>query len=232
MTERMDSCASVLRLPQALRASRLFGSLGEATIERLAGAAHRRTLVRGERLWSAGEAATHFYVINSGLMKIVRPGSDGGIIAILGPRESIGDAAVIAKHPYPADAFAATETAQVVGVRAEPVLAMSDEPLVASALRRALLEHTEHLQSKIDVMSAGNVSKRLVALFSGLADRFGDECDDGTTIVPVPLSRSELAHLVGATVETTIRIVSAWQKAGILATSSSGFVLHGALPAP
>ena len=225
----MDACATALRLPQALRASRLFGALGESTLARLASASFRRTLVRGERLWSAGEQATHFFVITSGLMKIVRSGDDGGIVTILGARESLGDAAVLGRHPYPADAYAATETAQVVGVRAEVVLGLSDDAAVSAALQRALLQHTALLQSKIAIMSAGSMSRRLAALFSHLADRFGDESEDGSTIVPVALSRSELAHLVGATVETTIRIVSAWQKAGLLTTNATGFVLRGPL---
>lgn len=228
----MDACATALRLPQALRASRLFGALGEKTIERLASAAFRRTMVRGERLWTAGDEAKHFFVITSGLMKITRPDEDGGIVAILGPRESLGDVAVLGRHAYPADACAATETAQVVGVRADVVLGMSGDAAVAAALQRVLLQHTEILQSKIAIMSAGSVSRRLATLFSRLADRFGDECEDGSTIVPVPLSRSELAQLVGTTVETTIRIVSAWQKAGLLATSPSGFVLRGPLGDP
>ena len=231
----MDACATALRLPQALRASRLFGGLAETTLQRLASASFRRTLVRGERLWSAGEEASHFFVITSGLVKIVRAsgaGGNGGIVAILGPRESLGDAAVLGRHPYPADAYAATEIAQVVGVRAEVVLALSDDAAVSAALRAALLRHTEVLQSKIAIMSAGSVSRRLATLFSHLAERFGDECDDGSTVVPVTLSRTELAHLVGATVETTIRIVSAWQKADLLATSATGFVLRGVLARP
>jgi CRP-like cAMP-binding protein len=135
----------------------------------------------------------------------------------------------VGSHPYRADACAATETAQVVGVRAEVVLSTLGNPALCSGVQRALLEQTEVLQSKIAIMSAGSVPQRLATLFSDLARKFGDEGGDGSTIVPVALSRSELAHLVGATVETTIRIVSAWQKAGLLTTTAKGFVLRGAL---
>jgi CRP-like cAMP-binding protein len=217
------------RLAQGLKASRLFGSLDAALVERLAGVAHRRTLSRGERLWSAGDKASHFFVIASGLMKIVRAGQDGDILAILGPRESIGDVAVQMRGSYPADAVAATDSVQVIGVRADVVLSLGDDPAVAKALRNALLVHTQVLQEKIEILSAGSVSRRLAALFHQLADRFGDECEDGSVTVPVALSRGELAHIVSATVETTIRIVSAWQKAGLLVTTQNGFMLYGDL---
>ena len=59
-----------------------------------------------------------------------------------------------------------------------------------------------------------------------LVERFGDELDDGTRIIPVVLSRGDLANLVGTTVETTIRAMSRWLKAGIVETTDEGFVVR------
>jgi CRP-like cAMP-binding protein len=77
-------------------------------------------------------------------------------------------------------------------------------------------------------MSAGSVPRRLATLLVCLADRFGDEIDDGKTIVPVALARTELARLVGATVETTIRVMRAWERGGLVHTQSDGFVVSSA----
>jgi CRP/FNR family transcriptional regulator len=66
-----------------------------------------------------------------------------------------------------------------------------------------------------------------------LAERFGDEQEGHGTLVPVVLSRGELSSLVGARVETVIRVLSRWQKQGLLETSREGFLLRdiGALAA-
>jgi CRP-like cAMP-binding protein len=112
----------------------------------------------------------------------------------------------------------------VLSVDATPVLgAMDHRASVAQAMNQLLLEHTRALHQKIAVMSAGSVPQRLATLFLLLAERFGDEMDDGTTRVPVHLSRRELCRLVGATEETVIRQMTRWQKAGILTTVADGF---------
>lgn len=41
----------------------------------------------------------------------------------------------------------------------------------------------------------------------------------------MPLSRQELADLTGTTIETTIRIMSRWQKEDVLRTEKDGFVV-------
>jgi len=50
--------------------------------------------------------------------------------------------------------------------------------------------------------------------------------EDGSIVVPVALSRRELARIVGATVETVIRTMSRWGREGIVETTSSGFVVR------
>jgi CRP-like cAMP-binding protein len=42
----------------------------------------------------------------------------------------------------------------------------------------------------------------------------------------MPLSRQELADLTGTTIETCIRIMSRWGKAGIVSTERDGFVVR------
>jgi CRP-like cAMP-binding protein len=212
-----------------LRSVRLFAGVAPELRAELAGGASRRMLSRGERVWLAGDEATRFTVILSGLVEIVRRGADGAeaIVALFGPRESIGDAAVLAQGTFPADARVASARAEVLQVAAAPVLeAMERQPEVARAMNEALLAHTRALQEKIRIMSAGAVPQRLATLLLHLAERFGDEDDTGATFVPVALSRSELASLVGARVETTIRAVSRWRKAGVLATPPEGFAIR------
>jgi CRP-like cAMP-binding protein len=45
------------------------------------------------------------------------------------------------------------------------------------------------------------------------------------TFVPVKLSRGDLADMVGCRVETTIRVMTRWQRQGVLETQREGIVL-------
>lgn len=212
-----------------LQISHSFAGLPAELRTQCARGAQRRVLSHGESIWRAGEPALAFTLIVSGLVKIARRTPDGGasIVALFGPRESIGDSAVLAAAPYPADALLASVRGEVLRLDAAPILrAMQEDVQVAQAMNRALLEHTQALQEKIRILSAGPMTRRLAALLLHLADRFGDELEDGTVRVPLPLSRGDLAELIGARVETTIRALSRWKKAALLETDEGGFTLR------
>jgi CRP-like cAMP-binding protein len=59
-----------------------------------------------------------------------------------------------------------------------------------------------------------------------LYDRFGDDFDDGTSSIPVALSRRELAELVATSFETAIRVMTRWERAGVLDTTPTGFTVR------
>jgi CRP-like cAMP-binding protein len=207
-----------------------YSVLDKTVLATLARRTHRRTFGRGESIWRAGDAATDFHVVLSGLVKIVRRAhGEDAIVSLFGPKETIGDTAVVARGTYPADAVAEAKSVQLLSIDGEVVLdEMQRHPELAAAVNRALLHHTEALQEKIRIMSAGSVPRRLATLLVCLADRFGDETEDGATIVPVALARTELARLVGATVETTIRVMRAWERSGLVHTHPEGFVVSSA----
>jgi len=212
-----------------LRASKLFHGLGEGWLIRLAGETRLVRFGENEYLWRAGSEATHFTIIQRGLVQILQPtpGGEDSLLALFGPRESVGDSAVMEHGHYPADAVTASETVEVLRVRAETVLAaLPREPELAQALNRALLDHTRALRAKITVMSAGTVPQRVATLLLHLSDRFGDEDEKGHLWIPVPLSRGALSRLVGARVETVIRTVSRWQKDRLLTTTKDGFEIE------
>ena len=211
---------------RSLRASQLFLGVESDTCTALAGHAVARRYKRGEYVWHEGEDATWMAVIASGLVKISRRGS-GAIVALLGPHETFGDLAIVGGAPYSADAVAATRNVELLCLDAQEVRsAIETRPTFARAVERSLVAHGRSLQDKIQIMSAGSVERRLAALLRHLFDRFGDDLEDGSSIVPVNLSRAELASLVGATVETTIRTMSRWHKERLVSTQPEGFLLH------
>lgn len=218
-------------LARVLSASQLLRGVDPTIVGRMAKEAQRYTVPRGERVWQAGNVAAWSTVVVTGLVKIVRAGPDGSesTVAIFGPRESIGDMAVVSGRPYPADAIVITPSADLVRV---PVAIartlMAEHPALAAAYTASVVEHTQALHEKIRIMSAGTTDKRLATLLLYLARRFGDETEDGSIFVPIVLSRGECARLIGTAVETTIRTFTKWEREGIVETTPDGFALHDA----
>jgi CRP/FNR family transcriptional regulator len=80
------------------------------------------------------------------------------------------------------------------------------------------------LTTRLADMTGGRVDVRLARLFLKLADQMGTPARGGI-FIPLPLSRQELADFTGTTIETAIRIMSRWNRDGIILTEKEGFLL-------
>ena len=214
---------------QILEKTPSLAGLEPEILTRMASSATTRTLNRGELLWQAGDPAKSFTILRSGLVKVVRPAPKGrsAICGIFGPPESGGDLALLKDSPYPADAVVATESATIVQIpRAMMMEAMRQAPNLATSVAAGMWSKLSALHNKIDVLSAGSVEARLATLLIKLYEQFGDDFDDDTSKILVTLSRRELADLVSTSFETAIRVMSRWDREGVLETNSDGFTIH------
>ncbi|HEX8011117.1 MAG TPA: Crp/Fnr family transcriptional regulator [Casimicrobiaceae bacterium] len=199
--------------------STFFPGLDKAWLARLARETTARRLAAGENLWSTGQRADHFTLIDSGVIQIERmtPTGEGIVLGLFGAGESIGLPAVLQRGRYPSDATALTSDTNVLRIRAKPVLeALAESQPLTMALNRALLLHTSVLRAKIDIVTAGSVPRRLAALFLHLIARFGNETGEGSVRIELGLTREQISQFVSTRVETVSRVLSRWQKAGWL----------------
>lgn len=205
-------------LAAVLAVAPLFRDGAPDTIARLARAAREVVVGEGDPIWDEGAAALAVVLITHGLVEVVRHGAGGddATLALFGPRELIGLSAALEAGAYPASAIAVAAEVRAIAVPALELRAAIDrDHALARAATRALIEHGHVLRAKIAILSAGTIEQRLAALVEHLAARFGDEID-GALHIPVTLTRRMIAQLVGARVETVIRALAAWRKAGIV----------------
>jgi CRP/FNR family transcriptional regulator len=138
----------------------------------------------------------------------------------------IGELALIKGIPFPTSTIAATTSVSVACIpRAEALEALQRDAALSLNLLCSLETRLALLHDKIDVLSAGSVEARLATLLLKFYEQLGDDFDDGTSRIPVPLTRQELADLVSTSFETVIRVVARWERAGVLTTDGDGFTL-------
>jgi CRP/FNR family transcriptional regulator len=200
-----------------------------AELARLAASASVRTFQRGAFVWRAGDLPQALTIIRSGLIKISRAAVNGRVhlCGLFGAPESIGDVVLLRSTPYPANAIVATDSACIVSIPRNLVIeTISRSPALAVSVACSTHKKLEMLHDKIEILGAGAVEARLATALLKLHAEFGDELDDGTSSIPVALSRRELAELVSTSFETAIRIMSRWEHEGVLATHARGFTLY------
>lgn len=205
-----------------------FSKFDREDLSNLAAAARPSTVRRGDLLWRAGDVLQDLVVVHKGLVKLVRHTSRGrAICGLFGPAESVEDIAVVCGVPAPTDAIAVSDSVDIVSLSRTDVLrAFDHEPRMFLSLACSVTRKVDNLFDKIDVLSAGSVEARLATLLLKLNDRFGDDFEDGTCEIPVALSRRDLAELVATSFETAIRIMSRWEREGLLETTRRGFTLR------
>ncbi|HEY6146552.1 MAG TPA: Crp/Fnr family transcriptional regulator, partial [Thermoanaerobaculia bacterium] len=134
-----------------------------------------------------------------------------------------GAVAVFERRPFPATAVA-LEPSSVLSVPEHRFFGVIERnPEITRRLLAGLTLRLMTLNRRLADMT-GSVEYRCARLFETLASRIGQPRDGGV-FVPLPLSRQEIADLTGTTVETAIRIMSRWQKSGLVETGRKGFLI-------
>ncbi len=215
---------------ERLRAAPLFASANEEVLRQLAGACTERRVHTGRRLWLAGSAADHLFVVENGLVQVVRDTPSGSIevIGLFGPRDVVALSAALHSGIYPAAGVAA---ATVDFVRVPTVAfreALEADSSIARGVVDTLLMHTEQLRVKIFIASAGSISARVASLLLYLADRFAVRCGDVRTCVPVAVSRAAMAGMVSARPETVSRVLGQMRVAGVIESRDEGLSINEA----
>ena len=181
-----------------------------------------RAYEKGAILFEEGQAALFIHFLFVGRVKIVKAAADRDIILeILGPGEPVGAVAVFEERPYPATAIALEPSGTISIPEREFFHLIEKRPEITRRLLAGLTMRLMALNRRLADMT-GSVDYRAARLFSTLAERAGQKREGGV-FVPIHLSRQEIADLVGTTVETAIRIMSRWQKEGLVETERDGF---------
>lgn len=158
-----------------------------------------------------------------GRVKIVKAAAGGRdvILEILGPGDPIGAIAAYEERSFPATAVAIEACSLLSVPRREFFAMLAANPLLARGLLLGLTRRMVEITRKLAERSS-RVEYRIARVFLTLADRVGREGDDGV-LIPVVLSRQEIANMVDTTQETAIRVMSRWMKEGTVLTVDGGF---------
>lgn len=179
---------------------------------------------KGETIFREGEPADRIYFVHIGRVKIVKAAGQRDIILeILGPGEPVGAVAVFERRPFPASAVT-LEPSGIVSIPEREFFALLEKrPEMMRHLLAGLTYRLMMVNKRLADLT-GSAEQRAARLFLTLADRVGLPGTTGVRI-PLTLSRQEIADLIGTTLETAIRLMSRWQKEGIVLTEKDGFVI-------
>uniref|UniRef100_UPI0013DD2DDF Crp/Fnr family transcriptional regulator n=1 Tax=Sandarakinorhabdus rubra TaxID=2672568 RepID=UPI0013DD2DDF len=184
----------------------------------LAGQGVQRRLARGETLVRAGDRSAPCANLQRGLMKICHttPAGQEVIVGLLWPGDFIGQSLdgeathdVVALTPVTLCQFPA------------PVMArtLAEQPTMERALLTRTLADVRQLRSRLAQLSRATALARVAGFIEETARRLGTEAAAdgvGPGMIALPLSRGEMADLLGLTIETVSRQMTKLRSAGVI----------------
>jgi CRP-like cAMP-binding protein len=211
----------MIDVPSVRRIPRFSGVSGEAH-DWLAQNLTRKTILKGQILFIEAEDSDTVYLVERGGIKVFRSLESGRelIIGLFRFGEAVGEVAVIDGLPYPASAAAHEDSVVLTMSRTAYLHYLKTFDGAAIALIRDLMLRMRTMQRRMEDLGGGDVEYRLARVLQGFCAKCTNT--EGRLVVPVPLTRQDLADMVGARAETVIRIMSRWQKEGLVGHDERG----------
>jgi CRP/FNR family transcriptional regulator, cyclic AMP receptor protein len=186
--------------PDALAAVPLFQNLKAAQLSKLNALLHRKSFGAGYNIITAEQPGETIYIISSGSVKVYSDEAHGSevILAILGAGEVVGEMSLADSLGRSATVVTLEQTDLLWMDRANFWTSLREMPEMAhnlvSILSRRLRLANNHARSLAALDVQGRVAGQLLAF----AREYGEPTPDGGLLIPLRLTQTDLAALVGA----------------------------------
>lgn len=167
----------------------------------------------GQILFYEGNPCLGIYCIESGSVALRKSDGRGGsvMIAVHGGGHTLGYTAYFSGRPYSATAETLTQTRVCFVDRAAVRTLLQRNPaLGAGFLKRFASDLAEAQQERVLALSLP-LRARMAHLLLVLKDRDSSVDDDGNIVVKLPLSRQDIASMLGARPESISRAIRQFQ---------------------
>jgi len=195
----------------------LFHGLNEAEQDAVLERAHTRRVPKGGTAFDEGADATALFVLVSGHMKAVKttPAGQQALVHMINPSDFFGCVALMGYPTYPATAVAVVDSVVLSWDIGALKQLMANHPQIAANALPGLGDRLRDAHSQFVEISTERVERRVAHALLRLVRHAGKKVEVGVEI-DFPVTRQEIAEMIGTTLHTVSRVLSAWESEGIL----------------
>ena len=189
-----------------LKQAEIFKHLTAQERKRLASVSHEQTFNKGETIFHEGRQSESLWLVMEGRVHLLHYLSEGRVqtTRVMTPGESFCCLPALDRGTYPATAVAATK-AKVLQIPSSSFHGiMEHSPALLKETLCLFCNRLRQVETK-GCLAHDPVEQRIAQALLTLQKKFGNA---------IPLTRQEIAELVGTTVETAIRTISRFQQEG------------------
>ncbi len=183
--------------------------------DELARIGRRRRVAKGETIFAAGEDNCSCATLISGALKIASYGEDGTerILSLVHPAGFVGEMfAPVAHH----DVVALADSELCLFSRDQYEAAVDRFPALAKALLRRSAEELFEARSLVELQARRSSKERVAGFLLAMAEAASHSPCHVAERFDLPLTRGEMAGLLGLTIETVSRQLTALERDGAI----------------
>ncbi len=196
-----------------------FRSLTRLQIREILDAAQTARFDAGQAIFSEGLPVDRFFLLLDGHVRVQRSTEQGDQIILLhiAPGQLFGIGAALGHKAYPATAISAEDCVVLVWPNRLWPDFIANYAGFATQTYAVVGERLNDMHSVIVDMATKQVEQRIAGALLRLINQMGRKVDNGIEI-DFPITRQNISDMTGSTLHTVSRLLSAWEKEGIVAS--------------
>lgn len=202
----------------------LFQGLTPGQLLRVGRSVHRQAFPAGANIFVTEQAGEALYFILSGKVKVFIEQRDGTdvTLSILGRGDTLGEMSLLDDTGRSASAVVMEDAILLWMDKQAFQECLSDIPPLWRNLVRILSARVRFADEHIQALARLDVYGRVAHQLLNFAERYGQPAEDGRVFIPLRLSQSDLADLVGASRKRVNQVIVAFKAQGLLAVNEDG----------
>jgi CRP-like cAMP-binding protein len=204
----------------ALKKSIIFSALRENELALIIPFFQKMDFKNGEYIFMEGDPSGWLYIVAGKRVKILKHTLAGKdvILEMKVPGEMFCCSKVMDNKPYDESAQSKGDVSAIRIRRTDLLKLIDNYPILKVGLTQYLNERLTDAYDMMQNIATEIVERRIAAVLLKLSEKAGVESKNYSKI-DFPLTRREIADMVGATTETVIRIMSRMEKQRIVKSS-------------
>ena len=202
--------------PKDLRHVSVFQNATDKDLDLIAQHAIERSIEEGEFFFFQGDPANYLYVLISGRAKLMQTNPAGQQVNLrtISEWQMFGALGAVREGAtYPASAQA-LENSTALALKSETMHEiMETRPYLSFDLMKLMTGYIQEMQERYRELATEKVERRIARALLRLAAQMGTKIEGG---IELTFTRQDLAEMSGTTLYTVSRILSDWERQGLV----------------
>jgi len=205
----------------------LFEGLKDSELNWIAARAHRRLFSTGANIITAEQPGEAVYVILHGTVKIHIEQADGRdvVLSIIGAGDTLGEMSLIDSAGRSASAITLEDSLLLWMDKAAFQQILADFPPVAHNLVRILTARVRLNNELIQALATMDVYGRVARQLLAFAEKYGERGEDESVLIPIHLTQSDIADLVGASRKRVNQVMVFFREQEFISLTAAGKIV-------